>query len=163
MKLAHDLMACVRALSLDLRPVMLDDMGLLHSLQWHVENFSQRTGVHVDFQSSAIDGRFSSELESAVYRLVQEALSNVAHHAGVTGATLKVWSNDHEVCVEVEDHGIGFDPKTVREPGGCTGLTETRERVSLLGGQFTLTSTPGQGTRLLACIPLALPDPQIPS
>jgi PAS domain S-box-containing protein len=162
-KLAHDLMTRVRALSHDLRPVMLDDMGLLHSLQWHVENFSQRTGVHVDFQSSAIDGRFSSELESAVYRLVQEALSNVAHHAGVTGATLKVWSNEHAVCVEVEDRGIGFDPKTVRKTDGCTGLTETRERVSLLGGQFTLTSTPGKGTRLLACIPLALPDPQIPS
>src|SRR5207248_9552504 len=73
-----------------------------------------RSGVHVDFQSSAIDGRFSSELESAVYRLVQEALSNVAHHAGVTGATLKVWSNDHEVCVEVEDHGIGLDRKSTR-------------------------------------------------
>jgi len=161
-KLAHDLMACVRALSLDLRPVMLDDMGLLHSLRWHVENFRQRTGVHVDFQNSGIDGRFSNELESAVYRLVQEALSNVARHAGVPKATLKVWSDERQVCMEVEDHGIGFDPKSVLETDACTGLTETRERISLLGGRFTLESAPGKGTLLIASIPLVLPDPQMP-
>jgi two-component system sensor histidine kinase UhpB len=153
-KLAHDMMARVRALSLDLRPVMLDDMGLLHSLQWHVENFSQRTGVQVDFENSGIDGRFASELESTVYRLIQEALSNVAHHAGVTEARLKVWSNRNQVCVEVEDSGIGFDLTQVLQSNEGTGLTEMRERVAWLGGQFALESTPGKGTRLVASLPL---------
>jgi signal transduction histidine kinase len=153
-RLAHDMMARVRALSHDLRPVMLDDMGLLHSLQWHVENFSQRTGVQVDFENSGIDGRFASELESTVYRLIQEALSNVAHHAGVAKAKLKVWSNRHQVCVEVEDSGIGFDLTQVLQSNEGTGLTEMRERVAWLGGQFALESTPGKGTRLVASLPL---------
>jgi PAS domain S-box-containing protein len=162
-KLAHDLMARVRALSLDLRPVILDDMGLLHSLRWHVDNFRQRTGVQVDFQNAGIDGRFSSELESAVYRLVQEALSNVSRHAGVRKARLKVWLDGGELCVEVEDQGIGFDSGTLLETDAYTGLTEARERISLLGGRFALTSKPGKGTRLIVRIPLVLPDSESPS
>jgi PAS domain S-box-containing protein len=160
-KLAHDLMARVRALSLDLRPAMLDDMGLLHSLRWHIDSFHQRTGVHVDFQNSGIDGRFSGELESAVYRLVQEALSNVARHADVRKASLRVWSDGRKVCVEVEDQGVGFDPETVLKTDACTALTETRERIFLLGGGFVLNSSLGKGTRLNASIPLVLADSEM--
>ncbi len=158
LRLAHDLMGRVRALSLDLRPVILDDMGLLPSLKWHVENFTQRTKVHVDFEHFGIGGRFPAELESAVFRLVLEALANVARHAGVTQATLNVSSDQGQLCIEVLDHGIGFDPATLDQAEGSTGLQEMRERVLLLGGKFALESSSGQGTRMVASIPLKLPE-----
>jgi PAS domain S-box-containing protein len=157
LKLAHDLMARVRALSLDLRPVMLDDMGLVHSLLWHVENFSQRTGVRVDFQHEGLERRLPGEVETAVYRLVQESLANVSRHAKVPSASLKVWADQDSVYLEAEDKGIGFDPSLIDE-GVAAGLSEIRERVSLLGGELKVQSAPGQGTLLRASLPLALPS-----
>ena len=94
--LVNELMARARKLSLDLRPGMLDDLGLLPTLLWHIEHYTAQTRVQVTFKNSGLEGRrFAPEVETAAYRIAQEALTNIARHAGVNEATLRVWTEDH--------------------------------------------------------------------
>ena len=109
-QLVNELMARVRKLSLDLRPAMLDDLGLLPALLWHFEHYTAQTQVRVIFKHSGLEKRrFSPELETAAYRLVQEALTNVARHARVQEATVRLSTHQHTLLIEVEDRGKGFD------------------------------------------------------
>ncbi len=156
--LASELMARVRQLSLDLRPAMLDDLGLLPALLWHMPRYSEQTKVAVDFKHGGIEGRrFAPETETAAYRIVQEALTNVARHSGVTQATVRVWSDSEALTVQVEDQGAGFDAGALLASGKTSGLAGMRERVALLGGQLTLEASPGQGTHITAVLPLTEP------
>jgi PAS domain S-box-containing protein len=156
--LVDELMSRVRQLSLDLRPAMLDDLGLLPALLWHITRYSQQTRVAVDFKHAGIEGRrFSPELETAAYRIVQEALTNVARYSRVSQASVRVWSDSEALTVQVEDEGAGFDPEALLAGGKTSGLAGMRERVVLLNGQLTLETSPGQGTHLTAVLPLAEP------
>jgi signal transduction histidine kinase len=156
--LVSELMARVRQLSLDLRPAMLDDLGLLPALLWHIPRYSQQTKVAVDFKHAGIEGRrFAAEMETAAYRIVQEALTNVARYSGAPQASVRVWSDAEALTVEVEDHGAGFDPEALLVNGKTSGLAGMRERVDLLGGRLTLDTSPGRGTHLIAVLPLAEP------
>jgi PAS domain S-box-containing protein len=149
--LVNELMARARSLSLDLRPAMLDDLGLLPTLLWHIEHFTARTRVRVNFKSSGLEGqRFAPEVETAAYRIAQEALTNVARHSEVDEATVRVWADDRTLTVQVEDKGKGFDPEVVLGARDRSGLAGMRERAVLLGGQLTLESRPGAGARLTA-------------
>lgn len=148
--LVNELMARVRKLSLDLRPAMLDDLGLLPTLLWQIEHYTAQTHIKVNFKHSGLEKqRFAPEVETAAYRVVQEALTNVARHANVHEATVRVWTDHDKLSIEVVDEGLGFDLDTVvaRETSGLTGM---RERATLAGGQLKLESTVGDGTRLLA-------------
>ena len=148
--LVNELMARVRKLSLDLRPAILDDLGLLPTLLWHIEHYTAQTSVKVNFKHSGLEKqRFAPEVETAAYRVVQEALTNVARHANINEATVRVWTRQDVLSIEVVDSGRGFDPDTVlgRETSGLTGM---RERAMLAGGQLKLESSVGDGTRLLA-------------
>src|SRR5262249_32481090 len=148
--LVNELMARVRKLSLDLRPAMLDDFGLLPTLLWHFEHYTAQTHVAVSFKHSGLERvRFSPELETAAYRLVQEALTNVARHARVVSVTVRIWADQRTLSIEVEDSGQGFDMHSVstRETSGIAGM---RERATLLGGQLKIDSSVGRGTRLIA-------------
>jgi PAS domain S-box-containing protein len=156
--LVSELMGRVRQLSLDLRPAMLDDLGLLPALLWHLQRYSQQTQVAVDFKHAGIEGsRFSQEIETAAYRIVQEALTNVARHSGVTQASVRVWADSEALTVQVEDQGGGFDAEGLSASGKTIGLAGMRERVALLDGQLTLETAPGQGAHLTAVLPLAEP------
>jgi len=149
--LVNELMARARSLSLDLRPAMLDDLGLLPTLLWHIEHFTARTRVRVNFKSSGLDGqRFAPEVETAAYRIAQEALTNVARHSEVDEATVRVWADDRTLTIQIEDNGKGFDPEAVLGARDRSGLAGMRERAVLLGGQLTLESRPGAGARLTA-------------
>lgn len=148
------LMGLVRELSLKLRPAMLDDLGLLPALLWHVERFSTQTKVRVDLRHSGIAGRFSLEVETAAYRIVQEALTNVARHAGVGETTVRIWFDGKILGVQVEDCGVGFNADAVLQAGMSSGLAGMRERAVLLGGRLTVDSAPGGGTRVTAELPL---------
>ena len=149
--LVNELMARARSLSLDLRPAMLDDLGLLPTLLWYIEHFSARTRVRVNFKSSGLDGRrFASEVETAAYRIAQEALTNVARHSEIDEATVRVWADERMLTVQIEDQGKGFDPEVVLIAHDRSGLAGMRERAVLLGGQLTLESRPGAGVRLTA-------------
>ncbi len=154
----HDIMGKVRELSLSLRPPMLDDFGLLHALLWIFQRYTARTNVQVMTSNlTGLDGRrFPSEIETAAYRIVQEALTNIARHAHVPEATVSVWTDHTTLYVQIQDHGIGFDPEAVQASRPCSGLAGMRERVALLNGCFTLESAPGAGTQLTAELPLGV-------
>jgi PAS domain S-box-containing protein len=150
-ELVNELMARVRKLSLDLRPAMLDDLGLLPALLWHLEHYTAQTQVRVDFKHSGLEKRrFAPEVETAAYRLVQEALTNVARHAEVHEATVRLSTHQQTLLIEVEDRGKGFDVDSVMKASETSGLPGMRERAVLLDGQMRVESQPGVGTRLTA-------------
>jgi signal transduction histidine kinase/PAS domain-containing protein len=153
--LVNELMAEVRNLSLDLRPAMLDDLGLLPALLWHFERYTAQTQVHVAFKQIGLERRFQPEMETVVYRIIQEALTNVARHAGVSNVTVRVWADEETLNVQVEDQGIGFDPEAALAASASSGLSGMYERVGLLGGQLRIESIPGAGTWLTARLPLS--------
>ena len=153
--LADTITALVRELSRKLRPSMLDDLGLLPTLPWLFERFSSHTNVQVVFEHMITDSkRFSHEVETAVYRIVQEALTNVARHAKTTKATVRLWARESVLGVQIEDAGVGFDVQAVLSAGNGNGLHGIRERVVLLGGRFTVDARPDAGTRVTAEFPL---------
>ena len=149
-----DLMTRVHDISLQLRPAVLDDLGLLPALQWHVERYQAQTGVHVAFTHSGLNRRFSTGVETAAYRIAQEALTNVARHARVPDVKLRVWVLDGALSVEIEDHGRGFDPDGV-ESNGLVGM---RERALLVGGLLAVDTGRGRGTQITATLPVTTAD-----
>ncbi len=144
----------VRRLSLDLRPPMLDDFGLVPAVEWHIRRYAKQCGIQVSFQHSPIAGRLPTKLETAAYRIVQEALTNIARHAGVTAASVRIWEAGGRLGVQVEDGGRGFDAERALAQGLSSGLSGMRERAVLLGGEFAIESAPGQGTQLTVEFPM---------
>ena len=154
--LANELMLRVRKLSLDLRPVALDDLGLLPALLWHFERYTRQTGIQVDFRHQDLEGRrFGQRVETAAYRIVQEALTNAARHARIGLIEIRAWVDDHSLNLHVEDHGDGFDTQQVLARADSSGVTGMQERAFLLGGVLKIDTQPGWGTRLMAELPLA--------
>jgi PAS domain S-box-containing protein len=143
----------VREMSLNLRPSMLDDMGLVPTLHWHINRFTSQTGIHVNFQCEEFPGRVPLEIETAAYRIVQEALTNAARHAQVREVFVGLVVQDETLWVEILDNGKGFD--TNAEPDRpSSGLSGMRERAGLLGGYLLVESFLNQGTQILAALPL---------
>ena len=152
--LANELIGRVRDLSLELRPAMLDDLGLMAALRWHFERYSDQFKIAVDFKHSDLaDRRFSPESETAAYRIVQEALTNVARHAQIDKVAVQLDVDEDLLRVQIKDEGVGFDPDSLpaEKAGGLTGM---RERAIMLGGRLWLESAAGLGTMLRAEIPL---------
>jgi signal transduction histidine kinase len=154
--LVSDLLTRVRELSLDLRPAMLDDLGLLPTLMWHFERYTARTDVQVLFKHIGLEGcRFAAGVETAAYRVVQEALTNVARHAGVREVTVRLWANNEYLGAQIEDRGKGFHPEVAFVGHVTGGLSGMRERAELLGGRLTVESAVGGGTLVAVQFPLA--------
>jgi PAS domain S-box-containing protein len=153
-----DLIDRVRDLSMNLRPPMLDDLGLLPALTWHIGRFETQTGTSVRFHHADLDRRFSPEVEITAFRIVQEALTNVARHAGANQASVDVWASSTTLGVRIEDEGRGFDVATALA-ARSSGLEGMRERSRLVGGHLAIESEPGTGTRVSAELPL---DPGLP-
>lgn len=147
------LLARVRVISLNLRPAMLDDLGLLPALLWHFENYSGQTGVSVDFKHKGLGRRLRPEVETAAYRIIQEALTNVARHAEVKEAIVLVWLDGASLCLQIEDRGAGFEPTSLRTAHGSSGIVGMRERATSLGGRFRLESSPVDGTVVFVVLP----------
>ncbi|MFN4074013.1 MAG: histidine kinase [Thermus sp.] len=150
-ELARHTLSEVRRLALDLRPSVLDHLGLEAALRRYVREFSERTGIEVDL-SFHLGRSLPQELEMVIYRVVQEALTNVARHSGSFRAAVGVLEMGGAVRVFVEDEGKGFDPQAVGL--GHQGLLGMRERVELVGGRLILESAPGEGTRIQVRLPL---------
>ncbi|HEX5808312.1 MAG TPA: response regulator [Anaerolineales bacterium] len=148
-----DVIGQVRDMSLNLRPTMLDDMGLIPTLHWHIDRYISQTGIHVIFQYDEISERFPAEIESAAYRIVQEALTNVARHAKIKEAFVGLAVQEKTLWVEVLDKGKGFDASiNVDKP--TSGLGGMQERANLVGGYLTIRTFINQGTQILAAFPL---------
>jgi len=152
--LVNELIVRVRDLSLDLRPAMLDDLGLLPALLWHFGRYEALSGVRVLFEHSGLAGQLPPLAATAAYRIVQEALANVGRHAGVGEVRVRLWTAGSLLCLQVEDKGFGFDPGLLRRRTDGAGLNGMRERARLLGGSLTLESAPGHGTRVTAELPI---------
>lgn len=146
----QELMQRVRDLSLDLRPAMLDDLGLLPALWWYLERYTARTQVQVTFKHTGLENRLPPEVETAVYRLVQEGLTNVARHAGVREAMVRLWADAEIVGLQIEDAGRGFEVGSMSRNGSTSGLAGMYERANLLGGRLWVESSPGAGTQVTA-------------
>ncbi|MBP6820178.1 MAG: response regulator [Acidobacteria bacterium] len=153
--LVNELIGRVRDLSLDLRPAMLDDLGLLHALLWHFERYTSQTSISIFLAHTGIEGhRFRPEIEIAAYRIAQEALTNVARHANITEAKVSVSADAETLSLQIADKGQGFAVAEALESGGSSGLAGMRERAHLLGGKLTIESLADAGTIVTAILPL---------
>lgn len=134
---------------------MLDDMGLLPALLFHFERFMKQFGLQVRFEHRKIEGRFHPCLETAAFRIVQEALTNVARHAQVEEAMVTIMADEDGLTVQVKDEGVGFDPDKIIASGKTVGLSGIRERAILLGGHCDVESAPGTGTQVRVRFPFS--------
>jgi len=141
-----DLLGRVRELSFDLRPADLDQLGLLPALFALFERYTAQTAVLVSFKHQGVDRRFSSEVETGAYRIVQEALTNAARHAGVAKVNVRIWTGGDVLNLQIEDRGRGFVPEDVLKTPRSGGLIGMQERTMLLGGRMAIDSTIGSGT-----------------
>ena len=151
------LIRSVRDLAYDLRPLALDELGLSRAVRMHCEEFADQTGLDVEFSAAGLDALpLDTDTAINIFRLVQEALRNVAKHAGAGRVGVKLVASHPHILVRVEDDGQGFDPAERRAQTGQRrmGLQSMEERVLLLGGTFRVHSRPGQGTRIFAEIPV---------
>ncbi|MFQ5944071.1 MAG: GAF domain-containing protein [Anaerolineales bacterium] len=153
-ELTRELMSRLREISLDLHPSMLDDMGLVPALIWQFDRFTTQTGVRVDFEHSGMGSRLPSDLETAAYRITQEALTNVARHTGADEVTVQIDEEGSRLSLRIEDQGPGFDPESLKDARNRVGLTGMYERAVALGGRFAIRSSEGEGTRILAELPV---------
>jgi PAS domain S-box-containing protein len=154
-KAIDDALSRVRELSLDLRPAMLDSLGLLPTLLWRFENYTGQTGIEVEFHHTGLDQRFAPEVETGAYRIVQEALTNVARHAAVPVVRVQLMAIDTVLHMYIVDEGTGFEAEEAIAAGLSTGLAGMRERATLLGGDLRISSIPGAGTTIEVELPLA--------
>lgn len=149
-----ELVKRIQDMSLDLRPAMLDDLGLLSALLWHFERYTAQTAIKVNFRHGGLaNTRFSQELETAAYRIVQEALTNAARHSGATEVDVSVHAGPRALVIQIEDNGAGFDVNKALASRSSSGLTGMQERAALNSGELLLNSTPGHGTQLRARLP----------
>jgi len=152
--IATQLMEQIHTLSLQLRPPMLDTLGLIPTLQWHFKRYTAQTHIQVYFQADLPGNRYSSQIELTVYRLVQEALTNIARHAKVQEAFVSICEQEEILHILIEDHGVGFNDDQVQKAYHSSGLTGMQERIDAVGGQLTLDSALGKGTQIQVTIPL---------
>jgi PAS domain S-box-containing protein len=156
LSIIRDLMKRVSELSLDLRPAVLDDLGLAPALRSQFERYTCLTGVEVHFDDPGLTERFDPRVEVAAFRIIQEALTNVARHAHVGDASVDVSVEAGVLHLRVEDRGRGMTLRSRRDLGGAwsVGISGMRERALALGGSLDVTSKPGRGTTVLADLPL---------
>jgi signal transduction histidine kinase len=142
----------VRRLAVQLRPKALDDFGLVAAVEHLVQTFSEATAIRVDLEAQLGDARLPAEVETTLYRIVQEALTNIVKHAGASRVSILLVRRRGTATVVIEDDGQGFDLAELREEG--MGIIGMRERVELHEGRLTVESTPGSGATLAAEVPL---------
>jgi len=153
-EILDDLFERVRDISSGLRPPMLETLGLGPTLSWHCERFSAQTGVYVNLMTSGLRQRYPSKIELAVFRVVQEALTNVARHAGTTNAQVAVRGGRNYIEALILDRGVGFAPMKL-VPHQSSGITGMRERARSAGGRMNIASSPERGTRISLFIPIS--------
>jgi signal transduction histidine kinase len=144
----------MRRISHEMRPTMLDDLGLIPTLRFLAEGIEQRAGLRVQVES-ATSQRLPASIETALYRVAQEALTNAARHARASKATVRIAMDGHRVVLQVTDDGVGIaSPQGGQGATSGLGLLGIRERVAPLGGTLEIHSTPEAGTELRIMVPV---------
>ncbi len=147
-----------RNLSLDLRPSLLDDLGLVPALRWHLDRLAQSSGLSVHFAAGDSVGRYPAEVETSCFRIAQEALANVSRHAQATHVSVNLARDAAGLSLRITDDGTGFDVAAARQQatrGRSMGLLSMEERMKLVGGELLIDSRPAKGTTICARFPLA--------
>lgn len=155
--LAVQTLESARNLSLELHPAILDDLGLVAALRWEIDRFEQRTGQTVNFKADLADANFRPELEITIYRIITEALTNVARHAQAQTITVSLRVDNNQLSIKIKDDGVGFDAQdwfNSPQKHRSLGLIGMRERAGLLGGQLEVESAIDSGTIIVAQLPL---------
>ena len=155
--LAHSTLRAIRNLSIDLRPSALDDLGLLPALRWYVKEYQKKCSIDVEFHATGFKERLPAEMETALYRIVQECLTNTAKHANANRVTITLKEETDMVYARITDDGVGFDYEALLKTPGQErglGLAGMNERAVLLDGTLNIHSTSGQGTIIEVSIPL---------
>ena len=144
----------VRRISSELRPGLLDDLGLAAAIQWQAEEFGRRTGIRCDVTVPTDEPAVPRDLATAIFRVFQEALTNVVRHSGATRAWVTMAVLNERLQLTVRDNGAGIDSHQASDPRSL-GITGMRERIRFLGGSLTVEGVPGRGTTVTAGVPLA--------
>jgi signal transduction histidine kinase len=155
----------VRTLSLNLRPALLDDLGLAPALRWLISRQAERAGFGAQFSADFMDERFAADIEITCFRAVQEAITNIVRYAQAQRVTVELGKPDNELCVNIRDDGIGFDVAAALQRaahGHSMGLLSMQERVLLLGGRMRIESAPGHGSMIEVRLPLVMPTAVLP-
>jgi len=155
--LAIQTLETARNMSLALHPALLDDLGLIAALRWEIDRFEQRTGQAILFKTDLADIELQPELEITIYRIVIEALTNIARHAQASDIEVSLQLEIQQIALKVEDNGVGFDAENwFSSPGErqSLGLVSMRERAELLGGSLEIISSLGQGTTVRGTLPV---------
>ena len=148
------LMESVRDWSLELRPAALDDLGLVSALRWYLTNQEKNCNYEIDFDVNNVEEALPPDVEIACFRIVQQAVANVLEHADAQSLAVRMYNQDHDLCLAVVDDGCGFEVERAmlgQSDGGGLGLITMRERANQAGGEFAVVSAPGQGTTLTVC------------
>ncbi len=176
--LAHQTLRAIRNLSIDLRPSALDDLGLLPALRWYIKEYQQKCSIEVEFQATGFKERLPAEIETALYRIVQESLTNTARHANARKVCITLKEEVDGVYATISDDGCGFDIQALQKTsvqergsglesgsglGRGLGLIGMQERAVLLDGSLEITSHPGQGTTVEVRIPIQLDSSGLPT
>jgi signal transduction histidine kinase len=160
MNLASEATESIRRMATQLRPVALDDLGLVAAIQWYIERFTKREGLQIQLKASGCADRIDPETELVVYRIVQESLRNVAKHAQASTVVISLERVDNKLKVTIKDDGIGFDPMAVRRSDTAgMGILGMSERAALVGGTVNIRSQQGSGTTVRVEIPLPAKTP----
>jgi signal transduction histidine kinase len=149
--------AQVHDLSLNLRPSMLDDLGLEPALRWYTNRQAELASLSVEFRPVPLQRRLNSVIETECFRVAQEALTNVVRHAHAQSVSVALTCRDTQLHLTVRDDGVGFDVAALRDRavrGASLGLLSMEERATLAGGSLEFASTPGHGTEVHAWFPL---------
>ena len=155
--LAHSTLRAIRNLSIDLRPSALDDLGLLPALRWYVKEYQKKCSIDVEFHATGFKERLPAEMETALYRIVQECLTNTAKHANANRVTITLKEETDRVYARITDDGEGFDYEALLKTPGQErglGLAGMHERAVLLDGTLNIHSTSDRGTIIEVSIPL---------
>ena len=152
LKLIDEAIESIRKIATELRPGILDDLGLAAAVEWVAQGFASRTGTTCTLDLPAGDLAIEPQTATALFRILQEALTNIARHAEATEVSVRLAEGDGGLFLEVRDNGKGFSEAHLT-PGGSLGILGMRERALLLGGQLAIRSSPGDGAAVTVWIP----------
>jgi len=159
--LASEIISDLREISLDLRPTMLDDLGLAPTLEWLTTQFRKRYEIDTELEVQVEEKALPLEVSTTVYRIIQEALGNVAKHAQANSVRIQIVANEEMLEAFIKDDGVGFENSALvsaQTQQGCSGVLNMKERVSFLGGKFRLDTKIGEGTTIKFSVPIHQPQ-----
>jgi len=143
----------VRRISSELRPSVLDDLGLVAAMEWHLREFERRAGIKTVFQEPETELETNETIKTGLFRIFQESLTNVARHAAATRVKVNLVAKDGNIILRIEDDGKGFNKLQVHNKR-TLGILGMKERTAMMGGTYDIDSNPGQGTIVVVSVPL---------